>query len=281
MSEALSLRTLAGYSLLKAKVKALGIKKSIQTALPSVFGMPIRGSLVQFYRNDALFDTVLSFTNYLSYFLPDEEIAIIYTVDVYDRSGKHIASGTREVGPRQTLQMKLSDMVVGEPDEYGLFRVNASYRPRYTRSAGFLGQTAPQFMTLFIPRDPRHGPQMIHSHKHFERLPLLKTPNSRTSAVIEILDRLQQLDFFVLNSSPARVHGSIELHSTESNELWSSSAFDITGHGVAKVSYEIEAGMRNIPNSVSCMLFLDKAINHRKPIVFRTSTDGVVTSNHT
>jgi hypothetical protein len=280
MNTTIGMRELVGYSLVKAKSKALGIKKNIQTALPSLFGMPIRGSLVQFYRNDTLFDTVLSFTNYLSYFLPDEEIAIVYSVNVHDRHGKRVASGARRVGPRQTLQVKLSEFVSGVTDEFGLFCVDASYKPRYVQSAGFLGQTSPQFMTLFIPRDPAHGPQMIHSHKHFEYLPLLKSPNTRRSAVIEILDRLRQLDLFVLNSSPSRVHGSIELRSTENDELWSSSAFEIPGHGVTKISHEIKPGARPIPRAVSCVLSLDKAIHHRKPIIFRTAIDGIVTCNH-
>lgn len=269
-----------GYGVVKAKGGAQAIKKTIQLALPWMFGMPIKGSLVQFYRQDREFETVVSFQNYLSSFLPDEEIRIVYSVDVYNRKGQRIARGTREVGRQQTLQMRLTDFVNAPVDEYGLFLVDARYRPRYRRAACFLGQTAPQFMTLFVPCDERSGPQMIHSHKHFEYFPVPTTPNSRCSAVVEILSHLRALDLFVLNSSPARVHGRVEMRSTEHDMLWYEKDFDIPGHGVHRVQREVTNGGGE-PRAISTTLMLDRAIQHRKPIIFRTFTNGVISGNHT
>jgi hypothetical protein len=271
---------LIGHGLLKAKNGALHIKKTVQLALPSVFGMPIKGSLVQLYREDEQFQTVVSFQNYLSAFVPEENISIIYSVTVYDRMGHRIAHRAREVGRQQTLQLRLTDFVNAQIDEYGLFRVDARYRPRYKQAARFLGQTAPQFMTLFVPCGESSGPQMIHSHKHFEYLPVPKTANSRRSAVVEALSCLRRLELFVLNSSPIRVHGRIEMREVEKDVLWYGEDFEIPGHGVRRIQRDIPPQGR-APEAISTILMLDRAIRHRKPIVFRTFVNGVTTCNHT
>ena len=79
-------------------------------AQPRLLGPAIRGPLVQLYRADAAFDTEVSFINYLSFYLLDEDLAITVTVTAYDRGGRKLGSGRHRIGHhRQVMGIEVGD----------------------------------------------------------------------------------------------------------------------------------------------------------------------------
>jgi len=259
--------------------KLLNLRSQTQLLFPSVLGMPIRGPLVQFYRNDEKFETRLSLVNYMSYFSPDEAITQNYSLTTYDPSGRRLGRKTLPLLPGQTRQENLATLMEGLVAEYGIFSVNTTYSPRYSGRIRFLGETSPQFMTLFIPKDGKSGPQMVHSHKRFEAWPVPPGASSRPSSCVEDLRELCRIDIFVLNSGPASVSGRILFNSLETKDTLLTLTFDVPGHGVRRLILdEKELGRFSAPASMR--IEHNRMIQHRKPILFRTSRTGFVSCNH-
>jgi hypothetical protein len=256
---------------------AMGARKKAHALFPGVLGHQIRGSLVQLYRNDAQFETHVSLVNYLSFYGADRSTRIRYTLTVYDRHGNRIVSTRHVVGPEQTIQANLQTLSGKPLDEFGVFTVDASYDPHYTRDLAFLGETSPQFMTFFIPRDGKSAPQMIHSHKRLQRLPAVRQKIGRTSRFAENLDDLAEFAVYALNSSPSALAARIELRDGETGAQWRSFDLDVRGHGVGRV---VLPDLSGAPRKMSMFYEVNRRIDHRKPILFRKTKSGFVSCNH-
>jgi hypothetical protein len=268
-SETLERRVLAaGVAHLDRRVDAL--VKRIKQRNPSLFGSPIRQRMLQLYRNDAQFRTVVSIPHHLSFLAPETNIVITYRIVAYDRRGHVTGRWMRRVNHFETVQLPLDELVA--LDEYGLFTVSCKYDS--AEGIDYLGQTSPQFMTIYQPRNSANAPQIIHSHKYLDRITPLARRVRRTSPLVEGAEGLVGLDYFVMNSSPRRLTGRIDL--TDGAAVVAEASFAVNGHGVAKVAIPI-SGIG--PYVMGCEL--DRVTNHRKPLVFRTFSSGMVTASHT
>jgi hypothetical protein len=249
-------------------------------AQPGLLGPAIRGPLVQLYRADAAFDTEVSFINYLSFYLLDEDLAITVTVTAYDRGGRRLGSGRHRIGRRQGLQRRLADLAGVTLDAHGLFTVEAAYDPRDIDRIAFLGQTAPQFMTLFVPRDGgAPAPQILHSHKDFRRGGVPYSPCRWESPSIERLDAVEEYSVFVINACGSRLNGRVELGGIARPAAWSAD-YTVPRWGVGRIDMRpAEMGIAlDQPFRFSCAF--DRRTPHRKPILFRRFADGSITANH-
>jgi len=182
----------------------------LKKARPELFGSPIRQNMVQLYRHDADFDTIISIPHHLSFLAPDTNIDIIYGIRVFDRNGKLVGSCEHRVKHFETLQEPISKLLGREPDEHGMFVVTC----RYISPAGidFLGMTSPQFMTIFLPRSEQAAPQITHSHKYMDHIPPLKSKFPRRSALLEGDANLVGVSYFLMNSSRATTNVDLTLY---------------------------------------------------------------------
>jgi hypothetical protein len=238
---------------------------------PDLFGAPIRQDMIQLYRNDAQFTTTVSIPHHLSFLAPDTNIDILYKVVAYDRRGALIGKKEHLVKHFETLQIPL-EVAVGRPlDEHGIFAVSCSYSS--SEGIDFLGQTSPQYMTMFLPKDSRNAPQIVHSHKYMDRFPPLKRKTVRHSSLSEGDQGLTGISYFLLNSSNVAVKGVLTISSA--SRLISRSNLTASGHGVCRADVPLSGSG---PYQMTCEL--DRAINHRKPIAFRTFASGRITASH-
>ena len=164
------------------------------------------------YRADADFTTEVAFVNYLTFYLLDADIGITVIATAYDRSGKRLGSGRHRVGRKQALQRPLAELVgaarrprpVWSPSRPSMTRLPSTHRlPR---------QTAPQFMTLFVPKaQGAAAPQILHSHKGFQRRGVPYSPcrwaiaGHRTPLCGRVLQRL------AVNACGSKLAGRVEL----------------------------------------------------------------------
>jgi hypothetical protein len=261
----------------KTKEQSLRARKNLQLQFPSYFGLPIGGPLVQFYRNDSQFETHISLVNYVSFFLPNESLSIQFKITAYNQNGLKIGSASNSVGNHETIQVPLTELISGL-DNYGLFSLEARYSPSFLEAAKYLGQTSPQFMTLFVPRSQRNSTQVIHSHKRFEKLPSPKTQVTRFSRMVEYLADISNLEYFVLNSGPVSINSKLDLLDAQSGILWKTEQSEIAGHSVGRFKFSID---HDSPKTVFSRLINNRLLQHQKPIVFRTFKNGITTCNHT
>jgi hypothetical protein len=251
--------------------KADNIHMRLKKWRPELFGAPIRQRMLQLYRNDTEFGTIVSIPHHLSFLAPDSNIVITYKVVAYDRNGKLIGEKTHLVRHFETLQIPLHSAIDQPLDEYGIFAVSCSYDSCH--GIDFLGQTSPQYMTMFSPRNANNAPQIVHSHKYMDQLPPLRRKLVRYSSLIEGADSLVKISYFFLNSSNVQVEGTIRI--TCKSELVSESPLVARGHGVCRVDIPLSGAG---PYQMACEL--NRAINHRKPIAFRTFASGLITASH-
>jgi len=249
-----------------ARRQLSGTVRRCKKMAPWLLGSPIKNGMVQLYRNDGDFRTIVSIPHHLSFLAPDSNVGIEYRVTAYRRDGRKVGTAKRLIPHFATLQVPL-DELIENLDDYGMFVVSC----RYDTSAGidFLGETSPQFMTIFVPRRNDSAPQLIHSHKYLDRLPPLSRAVSRTSALQEGLETADRLDCFVLNTSPMTVRGEIELSNGSCRQ------FSIPGRGVGQVTMAMDCRQ-----SVDVTSRFDRVLNHRKPIVFRRFPSGWITASH-
>jgi hypothetical protein len=242
----------------------------LKKARPALFGSPIRQNMVQLYRCDADFDTIVSIPHHLSFLAPDTNIDITYEIRVFDRDGGLLGRCEHNVKHFETLQQPLSELLERQTDEHGMFVVSC----RYSSSSGidFLGTTSPQFMTIFMPRSAHAAPQITHSHLFMDRIPPLKSKLPRSSALLEGDANLVGVSYFLMNSSQLTTNVDLTLSGSGSPVERSVALkprgtsrvdFDVNGEGPFELSYE-----------------LDRAINHRKPIAFRRFSSGLITAAH-
>jgi hypothetical protein len=251
--------------------KADDIHMRLKKWRPGLFGSPIRQRMLQLYRNDAEFSTTVSIPHHLSFLAPDTNIAIRYSVVAYDRNGKLIGEKQHLVRHFETLQIPLEAAVGGPLDEYGIFAVSCTYDSH--EGIDFLGQTSPQYMTMFLPRNSGNAPQIVHSHKYMDQFPPLKRRMIRRSSLCEGDDSLTGISYFLLNSSSVPVAGKLTVAS-DSGPV-SEKELAARGRGVCRVDVQLSG---RGPYQMTCEL--DRAINHRKPIAFRRFASGRITASH-
>jgi hypothetical protein len=251
--------------------KVDGIQMRLKKWRPGVFGSPIRQRMLQLYRNDAEFGTTVSIPHHLSFLAPDTNIDIRYNVAAYDRNGRLIGEKEHLVRHFETLQIPLEEAIGRPLDEYGIFMVSCFYNSY--KGIDFLGQTSPQYMTMYLPKNSSNAPQIIHSHKYMERLPPLKRNVVRSSSLCEGDDGLTCISYFFLNSSNVQVRGKLTI--TSGAVLVSENALMARRHGVCRIDIPLSGSG---PYQMACEL--DRAVNHRKPIAFRTFASGRITASH-
>jgi hypothetical protein len=274
------LRARLGKAWIKAGREIERLTYRARIARPKLLGPAIRGPLVQLYRADASFDTEVSFVNYLSFYLLDEDLAITVTVTAYDRNGRRLGSGRHRIGRKQALQRRLADLAGAALDTYGLFTVEAEYDPSAIDRIAFLGQTAPQFMTLFVPRaDGAAAPQILHSHKEFHRGGVPYSPCRWESPSVERPAAVEEYSVFVINGCGSRLNGRIGFSGIARPAAWSTE-YSAPRWGVTRIDARPAAmGMAlDQPFRFSCEF--DRRTPHRKPILFRRFADGSITGNH-
>lgn len=281
MIGATDLRLRLGKAWIKAQREVERLAYRAKIAQPKLLGPAIKGPLVQLYRADADFDTEVSFVNYLSFYLGDEDLAITVTVAAYDRNGRRLGSGRHRIGRRHALQRPLEELVGAEIDTHGLFTVEAEYDATSIDRIAFLGQTAPQFMTLFVPRaGSASAPQIVHSHKGFQRGGVPYSPCRWDSPVIERLSAVEAYSVFVVNACRSKLAGRVELGGVgEPAATWRTD-YSVPGWGVGRIDVRPAAlGLPlDLPFRFACDF--DRRTPHRKPILFRRFADGSITGNH-
>jgi hypothetical protein len=272
-------RSLAGRALLRSYRIATSSTQRLRLMMPRVFGMPVHGAMVQLYRQDGQYSTLLSLMNYMSLFLPGHRIAIVYRIRAWNRSGKLIGTGIRTLGYGETAQIPLADIIGFPLDEFGIFAVDARYEPKFIPEAEFLRTTTAQFMTLFVPSSSASSTQMIHSHKDLDRFPLPFSPNQRRSPIVIDLTSVAAMDHFILNSCRTRLRGNLRFHDASSDALCHEESFDIPGYGVERLRF-LPSRSASLPTLISTELSCDRLTSHRKPILFREFISGAAACNH-
>lgn len=265
-----------GYDIIPAAIGRIGrrvddVHMRLKKWRPGVFGSPIRQRMIQLYRNDAQFGTTVSIPHHLSFLAPDTDIDIRYKVEAYDRSGQLIGQKEHLVRHFETLQIPIEEAVGHPLDEYGIFSVSCFYGSY--QGIDFLGQTSPQYMTMYLPKDTKTAPQIVHSHKYMDRFPPVKRTTVRRSSLCEGHDNLVGISYFLLNSSNVRVRGKLTVESASGPVF--TGALAAPRHGVCRVDVPLNGSG---PYQMACEL--DRVINHRKPIAFRTFASGRITASH-
>lgn len=275
----------ASHLLARGAIKAAAWHDRAMTMMcqrfPSWLGLPVLGPYVQLYRQDKDFSTEVSVFNYLSTFMPGIEHHIDFRIVCMDRHGRKIGSGVIGVAPGGTAQKRLNDIVAGGLDEYGLFHVMAKPRSQDAETVASIGETTGQFMTLFCPvSTATAAPQILHSHKLFQRFPILRSPINRSPHLSEDVATLDLLSFYVLNPQPMRLSFGLTVRECATGTRLLTQSVQVAGHGVGVVRMD-RAVMSDWENPVCFEYAFDRQVSHRKPILFRRYPGGVITCNHT
>jgi hypothetical protein len=281
MTAATHLRARLGKAWIKAGRELERLTYRAKIAQPKLLGPAIRGPLVQLYRADADFTTEVGFVNYLTFYLLDADIGITVTVTAYDRNGKRLGSGRHRVGRKQALQRPLAELIGAPLDTHGLFTVKAAYDDAAIDRIAFLGQTAPQFMTLFVPRaEGVAAPQILHSHKGFQRSSVPYSPCRWDSPVIERLSAVEAYSVFVVNACRSKLAGRVELINVALPDAAWRHGYCVPGWGVGRIDVRPAALDLPLDQPFRFACDFDRRTPHRKPILFRRFADGSITGNH-
>jgi len=270
-----------GKAWIKATREVERLTYRAKIAQPKLLGPAIKGPLVQLYRADTDFTTEVGFVNYLTFYLLDADIGITVTVTAYERNGKRLGSGRHRVGRKQALQRPLDELVGSPLDAHGLFTVEAEYDAAAIDDIAFLGQTAPQFMTLFVPRaGGAAAPQILHSHKGFQRGGVPYSPCRWESPVTEHLAAVEAYSVFVVNACRSKLGGRVELIDVARPDAAWRTDYHAPAWGVARI--DLRPASLNLPldQPFRFACDFDRRTPHRKPILFRRFADGSITGNH-
>ncbi len=281
MTTATDLRARLGKAWINAGREIERLTYRAKIAQPKLLGPAIRGPLVQLYRADADFTTEVGFVNYLTFYLLDADIGITVAVTAYDRNGKRLGSGRHRVGRKQALQRPLEELVGAPLDAHGLFTVEAEYDAAAIDGIAFLGQTAPQFMTLFVPRaGGAAAPQILHSHKGFQRGGVPFSPCRWESPVTEHLAAVEAYSVFVVNACRSKLGGRVELVDVARPDTAWRTDYHAPAWGVARIDLRPAALNLPLDQPFRFACDFDRRTPHRKPILFRRFADGSITGNH-
>jgi hypothetical protein len=281
MTAARDLRVRFGKAWIKAGREIERLTYRARIAQPKLLGPAVRGPLVQLYRADADFTTEVGFVNFLTFYLLDADIGITVTATAYDRNGRRLGSGRHRLGRKQALQRPLAELVDAPLDAHGLFMIEAAYDAAAIDEIAFLGQTAPQFMTLFVPTaGGAAAPQILHSHKIFQRSGVPYSPCRWESPVIEHLAAVEAYSVFVVNSCRSKLTGRVELGGLGEKAATWRTDYSVPGWGVARVDLRLDALALPLDQPFRFACDFDRRTPHRKPILFRRFADGSITGNH-
>jgi len=281
MTSATDVRARLGKAWIKAGREIERLTYRAKIAQPKLLGPAIRGPLVQLYRADADFTTEVAFVNYLTFYLLDADIGITVTVTAYDRNGQRLGRNSHRLGRKQALQRPLAALVGVTLDSHGLFTVEADYDAAAIDGIAFLGQTAPQFMTLFVPRDGgAAAPQILHSHKMFQRGGVPFSPCRWESPVTEHLAAVESYSVFVVNACRSTLSGHIEFADITRPEATWRSDYRAPARGVTRIDLRPATLGLALDQRFRFACDFDRRTPHRKPILFRRFADGSITGNH-
>ena len=281
MTTATDVRVRLGKAWIKAGRELERLTYRAKIAQPKLLGPAIRGPLVQLYRDDADFTTEVAFVNYLTFYLLDADIGITVTVTAYDRNGKRLGLSSHRLGRKQALHRPLAELAGVALDSHGLFTVEADYDAAAIDGIAFLGQTAPQFMTLFVPRaGAAAAPQILHSHKMFQRGGVPFSPCRWESPVTEHLAAVESYSVFVVNACRSKLSGRIELVDITRPEAGWRSDYHAPAWGVARIELRPATLGLALDQRFRFACDFDRRTPHRKPILFRQFADGSITGNH-
>jgi hypothetical protein len=281
MIAATGLRVRLGKAWIKAGRELERLTYRAKIAQPKLLGPAIRAPLVQLYRADDDFTTEIGFVNYLTFYLLDADVGITVTVTAYDRNGKRLGSGRHRVGRKQALQRPLAELVGAPLDAHGLFTVEAAYDADAVDTIAFLGQTAPQFMTLFVPKaGGAAAPQILHSHKSFQRGGVPYSPCRWESPVIEHLATVESYSVFVVNSCRSKLGGRVELCTVGEQPAKWQTEYSVPAWGVGRIDLRPAELRLPLDHPARFACTFDRRTPHRRPILFRRFADGSMTGNH-
>jgi hypothetical protein len=234
---------------------------------PSIFGKPIKQNLIQLYRCDTEFNTLISIQNFLSFLVSDNETCIEYIFFVFDRYGNILAKVSRVLNPYEVLNCYLDELVGTSIDEYGMFSVCCDFKNNDIMKK--IGWVSPQFMTIYMPLNINHSPQLIHSHKCINYFPPPMRNITRKSSLVEIGKDIDSLDIFVMNSSKSPLYGNVSIIDQQK-------FFNLNGLSTAKLNFTLETDdVFNIYSE------FDRNVNHKKPLIFRKFKTGQISASHT
>jgi hypothetical protein len=255
------------------------LKHHLHSQWPEIFGHEIKAELVQFYRNDSLFTTILSFNHFVEFFTKYSDMKMEVFVTAYTRTGSLAGKGSFTLQSRGVFQKNLSELIPNL-DDYGLFSVRMKVTPRYVPDINYMGALSPQLMTAFQPLDGKSTSQMIHSHKTKQGPFVLKRNHTRASSLIELIDDLKSLHSFYINSGGAPLHAGLDILDADTGNLLWQTDFDIAAYGISKVLIPVEE-LKKKTSAITFRYHYNRSVDHKKPILFRESLNGIYSCNHT
>jgi hypothetical protein len=263
----------------KIRIKFIFVRLIFLEKFFFVFGNNTNKNLIQLYRNDSLFKTIVSFNHFINYFSDYKKSKIIFYITAYNKIGKICGDSSFCLNLRGSNQFRLDDLI-NTLDDFGIFSVSIKIYPRSIKDISYLGTLSPQFMTLYEPQDKVSSIQMVHSHKKLHGFSLFPYNGSRSSANIEYSNNLKALNFYVLNSSLNKLNYSILLCDPKKGKVLRKISFMISAYGCKKV--ELNRNMLDqFPGLMLIKYEFDKPLSHVKPIVFRLTKMNLWSSNHT
>lgn len=272
----------SGMKLLKKYLRTLraypgNIKSQMHVKYPETFGFETSKPMVQLYRNDSIFKTLVSFNHFVEVFTEYEKLTIEVTVQAYNRSGAKlkpeifvISSGAK--------QFYLHDLV-GGLDEYGIFSLSFKLKPNFVKELSFLQKVSCQFMTLYVPQDEISAPQMIHSHKEIQARIWLSRTLQRKSNSIEPMADLTALQFYFVNPSASMVETDLVGFRSDNNQIATQKHFRALPYSCIRVELAPKDFIGI--DALGFTFKYNKNINHKKPIVFRKFRSRIWSCNHT
>jgi hypothetical protein len=265
--------------------KIISIEKNINQEakiyLSPILGHPKSKPLVQFYRSDEAFRTLVSLNHFISFFSNRTGLDLNFYVQVFSREGKILGKFTQQIKNNGCIQFFL-DEYIKNIDEFGLFSISFDLNPKFREDIKYLGQLNGQYMTMYIPRDEYSAPQMIHSHKIFQGLRPYHVVHKRPANHVENLLNLELLKIYTVNSCGSDLNHSIHVLDAETGKFLHKVSSSICGYGANcftldgnKLLNESDSG------KVSFIYEYDRSVDHKKPIFFRKFKSGIWTANHT
>lgn len=253
------------------------IKSAAHVRFPQVFGFEVSKPMVQFYRNDSVFRTLLSFNHFIEVFAEYQGLTLDVRVEAFDRSGQSLGVQTFkiEAGARQFYLEQLFKNL----DEYGMFTLAFKLDPAFVDELSFLQKLSSQFMTVYVPQDSKSAPQMVHSHKEQQGSIWLSRNLKRRSSSIESFGDIKKLEFYFINPSASEV--DVELAGMSLNHSSSplKQNFKTKPYSCVKIEWPVEVLANE--DSMAFVFTYNKNINHKKPIVFRQFQSDIWSCNHT
>lgn len=247
---------------------------------PQVFGLEVTENLVQFYRNDDVFRTMLSFNHFIEFFSQNKGVSVRFKIQAYKKNGHPCGTTAIDLHTQGVRQVFL-DELFPQLDTYGIISVNMVLTPKYHPDLKYLGALSAQFMTVYAPKDQVSAPQMVHSHKRQQGYLPFRKKHPRLSSHFENIRDSQVVQFYVLNSSHSSLITEIKMIHPEKNTLLLQKDVEVPGYGCCVVELNRQDLIEL--NVDSCLLHYDfnRSVDHKKPIIFRKTISGSWSCNHT